>query len=78
MTVATRQADNGAPTHASEEEGYVSSLRARPHALIPPGAQPSRLSELVAVVAWIVRSWLSPADADAIRKQRARREHREP
>jgi hypothetical protein len=78
VTVPTRQADNGAATHASEEEGYVSSLRARPHALTPPGAQPSRLGELVAIVAWIVRSWLNPADAHATRKQRTGREHRAP
>jgi hypothetical protein len=78
MTVAKRQADKDAATHASEEKGYVSSLRARPHDLIPPGAQRARLSELVAVVAWIVRSWLNPADAHAIRKQGSRREHREP
>jgi hypothetical protein len=78
MTVATRQPDSEAPvpTHGTDE-GSVWTLRPRPHALTEPGFESSRVSELVAALAWIVRSWLSPAEADAIKKQRTRRTRRE-
>jgi hypothetical protein len=62
----------------TSDEGYVSSLAARPHFLIPPGPQPSHLAEFAALLAWIVESWLSPADADVLVKQQPGREHPAP
>jgi hypothetical protein len=59
---------------SSDEQGYVSSLAHRPHPLTPPGPQPSRWQELKAGLAWIAGSWRRPADADAVREQRAGRE----
>jgi hypothetical protein len=60
------------------EEGYVSSVAARPHVLVPPGPQPSRLAEFAATLAWIVESWLRPADAEALAKQQPGRERLAP
>jgi hypothetical protein len=51
------------------EEGYVSSLAARPRALIPSTSRPSRLAGLAAMLMWIAGSWLNPADAAAAAKQ---------
>lgn len=78
MTAASSHPDNAAVRTPAPVQAYASSFAPRPHALTPPGAQPSRLTELVAVLAWIVSSWLSPADADVNIKQRTGREHREP
>jgi len=71
-----RPADAGTHPH-QKNGGYVSSLAPRPHALTPAGTPPSRWAELAAAVAWMVRSWLRPGDADARWEQRAGREHRE-
>ena len=78
MTTATRQAGDGGAGAQPTDTGYISSLAARPHALTPPGPQPSRRAELGASVAWVLGSWLRPGDADAAWEQRAGREHQEP
>ena len=78
MTTATRQAGNGGAEEQPTDTSYISSLAARPHALTPPGPQPSRRAELGAILAWVLGSWLRPGDADVAWQQRAGREHQEP
>jgi hypothetical protein len=78
MTTATRQAGNGGVEEQPTDTGYISSLAARPHALMPPGPQPCRWAELGAIVAWVLGSWLRPGDADAAWEQQAGRQHQEP
>jgi hypothetical protein len=57
---------------------YISSLDAQREPLPGPARAPSRLAELRALVAWIVSSWLRPADAAAAWQQRTGREARLP
>jgi hypothetical protein len=58
--------------------GYISSLAPGPHALTPPGAPPARGAEVLAALAWVLGSWLRPADADAGWQQQAGHEERLP
>jgi hypothetical protein len=57
---------------------YISSLDAQREPLPAPGREPSRLAELGSLVAWIIGSWLRPADAEAAWQQGAGREARLP
>jgi len=55
---------------------YVSSVAARPHFLVRPGPQPSRVAEFARMLAWIVESWFRPADTCAGATQQPARERR--
>ena len=57
---------------------YISSLDARREPQPPAAREPSRVAELRGLMAWILSSWLRPADAEAGWEQRVGREARLP
>lgn len=58
--------------------GYISSLNVQPRPLPLPHRLVSRRAELRALLAWILSSWLRPADAEVAWEQRAGHEARLP